>query len=77
MRRAEPGQGAREGEGQSPEVRANALFEDGLEKMRARDTQGALACWAKAVELDPGNRVYQSNLRVLKRQLAERDRGAT
>lgn len=78
MRRTDsPGRAAsreREEETQSPEARALALFEEGLEKMRARDAQGAHACWSKAVELDPGNRVYQSNLRVLKRQLAERDR---
>ncbi len=59
---------------QSAEVRATTLFEQGLEKMRAKDLQGALECWTKATELDPENRLVQGNLRVLKKQLAERDK---
>jgi len=58
----------------SPEARARALFEEGLEKLRGHDSTGALECWSRALELDPTNRLYVSNVRKLKRQLEEQGR---
>ena len=55
----------REGEGR-------ALFEEGLSRWRNKDFKGTLESWTRALELDPDNRSYQSNLRMLKRQLKSR-----
>ena len=52
--------------------RARRAFESGLEKLREKDLDGALEEWSKAVELEPDNRAYQSNVRMLKKQVASR-----
>jgi eukaryotic-like serine/threonine-protein kinase len=49
------------------ELRASRLFEEGLERMRARDYQAALRAWNEALVHDPTNRTIQSNLRTLNR----------
>jgi hypothetical protein len=45
--------------------RAAIAFEAGLELVRKKDYAGALAEWERAIDCDPGNRLYQSNLRRL------------
>lgn len=53
-------------------ARARRAFENGLERLREKDLDGALEEWSKAVELEPDNRAYQSNVRMLKKQVASR-----
>jgi len=53
-------------------ARAAALhFENGLGLLRSGANEEALAEWELATSLDPENRVYQSNLKRLKRKLGE------
>lgn len=52
--------------------RARQAFEKGLERLRKKDLDGALEQWSRAVELEPDNRAYQSNVRMLKKQVAQR-----
>ncbi len=59
----------------TPEAAARHSFERGLRLARARDPQGALEALAEAVELDPYNRLYQTNLRILRRQLDAEEKG--
>lgn len=51
--------------------RASDYFDEGLTCWRNKDLEGTLACWTKALEMDPENRRYESNLRKLKRQMSE------
>jgi hypothetical protein len=51
---------------------AEALFDEGLQRMRSRDLPGALAAWTAAVELVPDNRKYHGNLRMLRRLMEDR-----
>ncbi len=53
----------------SPEEQARIAFERGLDLLRAKDRQAALVALERAVELDPDNRLYVSNLRLLRKQL--------
>lgn len=53
--------------------RASDWFDEGLSCWRNKDFEGTLACWTKALELDPDNRRYESNLRKLKRQMGIAD----
>lgn len=50
--------------------RAATAFDLGLEKARAKDYAGALAVWERALELEPGDRLVQSNLRRLRAVMA-------
>lgn len=50
--------------------RAAIAFDLGLEKVRAKDYPGALAEWERALELAPGDRLLQSNLRRLRAVMA-------
>jgi hypothetical protein len=45
---------------------AAIAFDAGLELVRDKDYAGALAEWERAIDCDPGNRLYQSNLRRLR-----------
>ena len=66
--------GADEG-GEAPAERpkrASDWFDDGLTCWRNKDLDGTLLCWTKALEMDPENRRYESNVRKLKKQLSER-----
>jgi serine/threonine-protein kinase len=49
---------------------AAGWFEEGLDRWKAKDMQGTLACWERAVAMDPENRRYSSNLRMLERRMA-------
>lgn len=51
----------------SPERRARREFERGLDLARARRREEAIAALERAVELDPDNRLYRSNLKLLRR----------
>jgi serine/threonine protein kinase len=51
------------------QVAATVHFENGLTSLREGRHAEALAAWTAAIELDPGNRLYQSNLRRLKKML--------
>ena len=53
--------------------RATIAFQAGLEHVRDKDYAGALAEWELAIDCDPGNRLYQANLRRL-RELMSRER---
>lgn len=54
-------------------VHAADWFDAGLRCWKSKDLEGTLECWTKAVELDPENRRYRSNLRKLERRVAEHD----
>jgi serine/threonine protein kinase len=47
---------------------ARGYFEQGLEHHRNRDAQAALEALERAVALDPDNRLYLSNLRLMRRR---------
>jgi serine/threonine-protein kinase len=47
-------------------------FDRGLELLAAKLHEPALAEWEEACRLDPGNRVYQTNLKRLRAQIAAR-----
>ena len=51
-----------------PEALALRKFEQALARHRAQDREGAIAALGQAVELDPDNRLYQTNLRILLRR---------
>jgi DNA-binding response OmpR family regulator len=55
----------------SPLARFNALFEEGWELYRGRDYAGALACWEEADALKPGDKTLESNIKVVRKKLAE------
>jgi hypothetical protein len=48
---------------------ASHYFEEGLAMLRRGDQPGALALWEQALALEPENRIYQSNVKRLKRML--------
>jgi hypothetical protein len=52
--------------------RATLSFQAGLELVQDKDYAGALAEWERAIDCDPGNRLYQANLRRL-RELMSRE----
>jgi serine/threonine-protein kinase len=56
----------------SPAVRC---FDRGLELLGAKLHELALAEWEEACRLDPGNRLYQTNLKRLRAQIAARASG--
>ena len=58
----------------TPQSQARIEFERGLDLLRAKDRLGARVALERAVELDPASRLYQSNLRLLNRQIEESDR---
>jgi hypothetical protein len=53
--------------------RATLAFQAGLELVQDKNYAGALAEWERAIDCDPGNRLYQANLRRL-RELISRER---
>ena len=53
----------------SPTERASTSFDRGLDLLRRKDIHGALVEWQRALELEPENRTYRSNLRRLERLL--------
>jgi serine/threonine protein kinase len=61
------------GEGTAPE--ATRCFDRGLAFLHDKDYRLALPQWERACQLDPDNRVYQSNLRRLRAQMHERIAG--
>ena len=60
-----------ETEPQTQPKQASDYFDEGLMCWRNKDFKGTLVCWTRALELDPENRRYESNLRKLKRQMSE------
>jgi hypothetical protein len=48
---------------------AQLQFDEGLALVREGKPDKALVAWQKAAELEPDNRLYQSNLRILRRRL--------
>ena len=52
---------------------AAAKFDEGLALIRAGQREQALECWEQSVALDPDNRRYQGNLRLLRKTLANDD----
>jgi hypothetical protein len=50
--------------------RGALAFQAGLELVQNKHYAGALAEWERAIECDPGNRLYQSNLRRLRDLIA-------
>ncbi len=56
----------------TPARRAVDWFDEGLERWKELDLEGTLHCWTKAVELDPDNGRYRSNMRMLERRLSDR-----
>jgi hypothetical protein len=52
-------------------------FDRGLELLAAKLHEPALAEWEEACRLDPENRLYQTNLKRLRAQLAARAPGQT
>ncbi len=54
--------------------KASDWFDEGLAHWRNKDLEATLACWTKALEMDPGNRRYESNLRKLREQVSKRDK---
>jgi hypothetical protein len=57
-----------------PAPAAVAAFETGLDLIRSRDYAGAQAALERALQLDPQNRVYRSNLKRLRDRLENRER---
>jgi serine/threonine protein kinase len=54
--------------------KASDWFDEGLTHWRNKDLDATLVCWTKALEMDPGNRRYESNLRKLREQVSKRDK---
>ncbi len=52
--------------------RFEALMEEGVRALRARDLRRALEVFSEAAELDPDDRLVQANLTLLKQKLSER-----
>jgi Flp pilus assembly protein TadD len=53
------------------EVQALAKFDEGLACMKKRDYHGALEAWTAALKLDPENKLYQGNLKMLRKLMNE------
>src|SRR5262249_4340059 len=51
--------------------RASSVFDRGLDLLRQKQLRAALAEWRRALELDPDNRTYRTNLRRLERMVEE------
>lgn len=58
------------------ESEAAAKFDEGLALIREGQRESALGVWERAVELDPDNRRYRGNLRLLKKAMEEEDPSA-
>ncbi|MFW5741338.1 MAG: hypothetical protein ACOC1F_13340, partial [Myxococcota bacterium] len=58
-------------EGPAPDSESLAAqrFDEGLDLVRAGEHEHALRAWQEAAALTPSNRLYQSNLRILRRRL--------
>jgi hypothetical protein len=54
-----------------PVLRARRRFDEGLELVQAGRFKDALEPWLEAATLAPDNRLYQSNLRILRRRIEE------
>ncbi len=52
----------------APDV--GALFDEGFERSRKGDWAGALACWERALAVDPTNRTLSINVEVARKKLA-------
>jgi len=61
---------AKAADSSSPAGRFNALFEEGWERYRDGDHAGALSCWEAASALKPGDKTVESNLKVVRKKLA-------
>lgn len=46
------------------------LFDEGFDKFRARDYQGAIDCWEHALAIDPSSTSLRVNVRVAREKLA-------
>jgi serine/threonine protein kinase len=68
--RRQTGDGPWNARKQEPTNEAANLFDRGLSLVRDGEREAALRAWERAVELDPDNRRYQSNLRLLKKALS-------
>jgi eukaryotic-like serine/threonine-protein kinase len=55
------------------QAQAAASFDEGLELVRKGRREEALLAWEKAVALDPENRRYQGNLRMLRKSIGEEE----
>ncbi len=53
----------------SAEAQASAAFDEGLALMREGDREGACRAWERAVEFNPDERRYRSNLKMLKKKI--------
>jgi hypothetical protein len=58
----------------APAVLARSKFEEGLLSMQSKDLRAALAALEEAVKLAPENRLYQGDLKIIKRLLSEEER---
>ena len=61
------------GSSTEPRAEAAAKFDEGLALIRDGQKAEALAAWERAVELNPENRRYQSNLRLLRKATGRDD----
>jgi hypothetical protein len=59
----------------SPSERAMRIFDEGLACMREKNYDRAFGLWNEAARLDPENRLYQTNLRRLKKLMDEKPSG--
>ena len=46
-----------------------ALQNQGFEKYRAQDLQGALDAWEQAYEINPTDKTLETNIRILRKKL--------